>query len=171
MKYFNFIVAIILTILYATGKIPPSEKYNLWIVTFIIPFALAANIIFLIVSLALRKKSSLYYVVTLIIGSNYLLSTIGLKNVFHNTGNNNQSFSVLNYNINASDDLRMDRWIISQAAEIQCYQEFVNRDRGQGFDIVPEFQDKGYYSYFSYDSTKSFAVRLRLPGLFSWVTG
>jgi len=143
VKYFNFVVAIVLTILYATGKIPPSEKYNLWIVTFIIPFALAANIIFLIVSLAMRKKSSLYYIVTLIIGSNYLLSTIGLKNIFHNSDFAGQAFSLLSYNVNASNDQSIDGWIANQEAEIQCYQEFVNRDHGRGFDEVALFQSKG----------------------------
>ena len=156
MKYFNFAVAIILTILYATGKIPPSEKYNLWLVTFVIPFALAANIIFLLVSLALRKKSSLYYIVTLIIGSNYLFSTVALKSLFHKNQVDNRSFGLLSYNINGSDSQSITHWITSQDAEIQCYQEYVNRDRDQGFKVVTPFQHKGYHTYFSYDSTKSY---------------
>ena len=51
MKYFNFIVAVILTIIYAAGKVPPTEKYNLWIISFVIPVALTFNVILLIISL------------------------------------------------------------------------------------------------------------------------
>jgi endonuclease/exonuclease/phosphatase family metal-dependent hydrolase len=156
VKYFNFVVAVVLTILYGIGKIPPSEKYNLWVVTFIIPFALALNFILLVVSLALRKRSSLYYIITLIIGSNYLLSTFGVKTLLNKTEFTDNSFRVLNYNVNASNNQTIDGWIADQEAEIQCYQEFVNRDMGQGFDIVTLFQEKGYQAYFSYDSTKAY---------------
>ena len=171
MKYFNFIVAIILTILYAIGKIPPYEKYNLWLITFIIPFALAANIIFLIISLLLRKKSSLYYIITLIIGSNYLLSTVGIKNIFNDGRVTKETFSVLSYNSNAlggypsspyslknvnKETLDFKKWILDQEAEIQCYQEFLNYNGGNDFDFVQMFNDKGYQTYFSYDSTKGF---------------
>lgn len=171
MKYLNFIIAIVLTILYAIGKIPPSEKYNLWIITFIIPFALAANVIFLLISLLLRKKSSLYYIVTLIIGSNYLLSTIGLKNIFKDGRVTKETFSVLSYNSNslgghysapksfASADKKTEElknWILNQEAEIQCYQEFINYAGNEEFDLVQLLQDRGFSIYFSYDSTKAF---------------
>jgi endonuclease/exonuclease/phosphatase family metal-dependent hydrolase len=171
VKYFNFIVAIILTIIYAVGKIPPSEQYNLWIITFIIPFALAANIILLLVSLMLRKKSSLYYIVTLIIGSNYLVSTIGIKNIFNNSKITKETFSVLSYNVKALADhysapsafvnvsqetLDLKNWLMNHEAEIQCYQEFINFEGNDDFDLVKMFNDKGYHTYFSYDSSKAF---------------
>jgi hypothetical protein len=82
VKYFNFIVAIILSIIYASGKIPPTQGFNLWITSFIIPVALVINHVLLIISLLLRKKSSFYYVVALLIGSPYLTSTLGIKHFF-----------------------------------------------------------------------------------------
>src|SRR5688572_17787125 len=134
MKYFNFIVSVLLTILYAIGKIPPTEKYNLWLITFIIPVALAANIVFLLVSLTLRKKSSLYYIVTLIIGSNYLISTVGVKNIFNKQRLTKETFTVLSYNIQSlgghyaapasfhtadPQTFAFKDWILRQEAEIQ----------------------------------------------------
>lgn len=171
MKYFNFIIAIILTLLYATGKIPPSENYNLWITTFIIPFALAANIILLIISLIMRKRSSLYYVITLIIGSTYLLSTVGLRFIFNKAVVTPETFKVLSYNTKSltghysapssfrdadESTFALRDWLINNEAEIQCLQEFINYGDSKDFNLVKMYEDKGYHTYFSYDSTKQF---------------
>ena len=164
MKYFNFIVAILLTILYAIGKIPPSEKYNLWLIPFLIPFALAANILFLIISLILRKKSSIYFIVTLVIGSNYLLGTVGLKHFFSDQEFTPETFGVLSYNINAGLGLTaplsdvtgtdstvdLGAWILHQEAAIQCYQEFMYRKNGES-DLIGMLNRKGVHTYFSHD--------------------
>lgn len=171
MKYFNFIVAIILTLLYAIGKIPPSENYNLWITTFIIPFALAANVLLLLISLIMRKRSSVYYIITLIIGSNYLLSTVGLRHILNKAIVTKETFTVLSYNVKSltghysapysfknvdqqTFDLR--DWLLNHEAEIQCYQEFINFGDSKDFNVVKKFEEKGYYTYFSYDSAKQF---------------
>lgn len=171
MKYLNFIVAIVLTVLYAIGKIPPSAKYNLWVTTFIIPFALAANVILLFIALLLRKKSSIYYIITLIIGSNYLLSTIGLKYIFKDGRVTKETFSVLSYNVKSlavhystpsafknvdQATLDLKEWILDHPAEIQCYQEFINYNDSNDFDLVQIFNDNGYHTYFSYDSAKAY---------------
>ena len=170
MKYFNFIVSVVLIILYAVGKIPPSEKYNLWLTSFIIPVALALNVILLIVSIAMRKKSSLYYVLALIIGSNYLVSTVGLKHLFKSSDTTEFTFSVLSFNISAGlerPEVPFDpegtesplnpltEWIFNQDADVQCYQEFIDRRRKSGFDLINRLKSKGYKSYFSFDSVNS----------------
>ena len=149
------------------GKIPPTETYNLWLITFIIPFALLANIIFLVVSVALRKKSSLYYIVTLLIGSNYLISTVGVKSIFNRQRLTKDTFTVLSYNMQslgghyaapasfrAIDQRTLDfkEWILQQESEIQCYQEFLNYDDHVDFNIIQQLHNKGYHTYFSYDS-------------------
>ena len=169
MKYLNFIAAIILTLLYAIGKIPPSEKYNLWITTFLIPIALAMNVILLLVALVLRKKSSLYYVITLIIGSNYLLSTVGLKRYVNKERTSEQAINVLSFNshslgghyltprtFNEMNKAAADHkdWILKQSAEIQCYQEFINFNGNNTHDLVRQMDAKGYHTYFSFDSTQ-----------------
>jgi endonuclease/exonuclease/phosphatase family metal-dependent hydrolase len=170
MRYFNFIAAIILTLIYVAGKIPPSEKYNLWIITFIIPFALAANFLLLLISLVLRKKSSFYYVVTLIIASNYLLSTVGLKHIFKTKKETEGSFSVINYNTHSlggpytvrgfakadSVTIAFKNWLLNNEADVMCYQEFINFSGNDDFDLVQKLKEKGYYSYFSFDSIRSY---------------
>jgi endonuclease/exonuclease/phosphatase family metal-dependent hydrolase len=169
VKYFNFIVAIILILLYAAGKIPPSEKYNLWLTPFIIPFALVLNIILLIVSAAMRKKSGMYYVLALLIGSNYLMATVGLKHFFRRSEISDSTFTVLSYNVNAGLDrpemssgfagnsasFTLNDWITGHEADIQCYQEFIDNRRKSGFELMNSLEAKGYQNYFSYDSMNS----------------
>lgn len=170
MKYFNFVISIVLVILYAAGRIPPSEKYNLWLTAFIIPFALAVNGILLMVSIAMRKKSSIYYVLAFIIGSNYLVSTVGLKYLFKSSGTPDFTFNVLNFNVGANLERQaalaesngtntsvnsLSEWIFNNDADVQCYQEFIDRRRKSGFDLLNRLKTKGYQSYFSFDSSGS----------------
>ena len=170
MKYFNFLISVALIILYAAGRIPPSEKYNLWLISFIIPVALAANAILLLVAVAMRKKSSLYYVLAFIIGSNYLVSTIGLKHFFKSVDSRDFTFNVISFNVGANlerherameDENRDDgaaslaEWIVANDADIQCYQEFIDRRRKSGFDLLNRLKAKGYHNYFSFDSVNA----------------
>jgi endonuclease/exonuclease/phosphatase family metal-dependent hydrolase len=171
VKYFNFIVAVSLTIVYALGKIPPTEQYNLWLTSFTIPFAVALNILLLIIALILRKKSSLYYLVALVIGGNYLVSSVGIRSYFKSDNLKTEPFRVLSYNISSlgghhttpydfqrKDSLttHLKAYILDHPAEVQCYQEFINFAGSKEFDLVQLFKDKGYYAYFSYDSIHEF---------------
>jgi endonuclease/exonuclease/phosphatase family metal-dependent hydrolase len=172
VKYFNFIIAIILTIVYAVGKIPPTENYNLWLTNFTIPFALFSNAILLIIALIMRKKSSLYYLIAFIVGSNYLVSTLGIRGFFYSDKLSTEPFSVLSYNVNYlrghhitpydfdrlqdSATLQLRQWILDHPADIQCYQEFVNYAGSKKFDLVQLFKEKGLNTYFSYDSIHEF---------------
>jgi endonuclease/exonuclease/phosphatase family metal-dependent hydrolase len=169
VKYFNFVVSIVFIILYAAGKIPPSEKYNLWLTSFIIPVALAANTILLILSLAMRKKSSLYYVLALIFGSNYVVGTVGVKYLFKSFDTTEFTFNVLSFNTGANLERQeeasehenteatnsLSEWIFNNDADVQCYQEFIDRRRKSGFDLLNRLKTKGYQSYFSFDSVNS----------------
>jgi len=161
VRYFNFIVAILLSLLYATGRIPPSEKYNLWITSFVIPVALVANHILLLISLLLRKKSTFYYVVALLIGSTYLFSTIGLKHLFKGEKSPVKTFSVINYNIGGfhmrpnaykntdSARIALKNWLLHPEADIQCYQEFANFPRSPEFNVIEQLNQSGSHYYFS----------------------
>ena len=168
MRYFNFITAVILALHYAAGNIPPSEDYNLWLIPFVIPFALATNVLLLLISLVLKKKSSIYYIIALVIGSNYLISTIGLKHVFKKEKDLQGSFSVINYNVQSPDGpssadafhnpdsvtWAFQNWILNNEADIQCYQEFSNYFGNDNFDFIKKLNDKGYFTYFSFDSAR-----------------
>ena len=168
MRYFNFITAVILVLHYAAGNIPPSEDYNLWLMPFVIPFVLASNVLLLLISLALKKKSSVYYIIALFIGSNYLISTMGLKYVFKKEKEPQGSFSVINYNVQSSEGpssaeafnnpdsttWAFQNWILNNENDIQCYQEFSNYFGDDNFDLIKKLKDKGYFTYFSFDSAR-----------------
>lgn len=161
MKYFNFIVAILLSLLYTSGKIPPTEKYNLWITSFIIPVALAINHVLLVISLFLRKKSGFYYFIALLIGSPYLFSTIGIKHLLNRSHSASHTFSVINYNIgsfhmrphtyNNTDSARiaLKNWLLNGDADIRCYQEFTNFPWSKEFNVIEQLDRNGSYYYFS----------------------
>lgn len=171
MKYFNFLAAILLAILYSLGNIPPSERFNLWLVSFIIPVALAFNLLLLLAGILWRKKSSLFLLAALIFGSDYLFSTIGIKSIFqgHEASQAN-TFTVLNYNLGAfytryipgldhlvsegSDSAVsvMKNHILNSEADIQCYQEFPYSPSSDDPDILKVFRNRGFDYYLSADT-------------------
>jgi endonuclease/exonuclease/phosphatase family metal-dependent hydrolase len=161
VKYFNFIVAILLSLLYATVRIPPTEKYNLWITSFIIPVALVVNHILLFISLILRKKSSIYYMISLLVGIPYLFGTLGIKSFFKGEKSAATTFSVVNYNIGSfhmrpyayknidSARIALKNWIINAESDIRCIQEFTNYPWSKEFNVIEQLNRNGMHYYFS----------------------
>jgi len=169
MKYFNFTAALLFFLIYSLGSIPPSVKFNLWLVNFIIPVALLLNIVFLLAGIVMKKRSSLYLLIVLVFGSNYLFSTIAVKSLFNQKGGGrHEVISVLNYNLsglpgntssgqykNVTNDTRdsalsgMVNYVLNNAADIQCYQEFAYGRPGEETDMLEEFEKRGYEYYFS----------------------
>lgn len=160
MKYFNFITAVLISLLYLTGKIPPTERFNLWAASFIIPIGLCVNIVLMFVSMAFRKKSSLYYLVALLIGSSYILSTFGIKHLINREEPTAESFTVMNYNLGgfknftAKDGKNSERkvftnWLLQADADILCYQEFETLPWSDDFNILNRLEKKQAHYYFS----------------------
>lgn len=161
MKYFNFVAAILLSLLYLTVRIPPTEKFNLWITNFIIPGALVINHILLFISLLMRKKSSVYYMVALLAGIPFLFATIGLKSFFKGDNDHADTFTVLNYNIGSfqmrpyayknidSARVALKDLILKSDADIRCFQEFSNYPWSKEFNMIRQLGENGLYYYFS----------------------
>lgn len=166
MKYLNFVTAILLSLLYVTGKIPPMEKFNLWAISFIIPAALCLNLVLLLISLIFRKKSSLFYLVALLIASPYILSTVGIKHLIKPENAPAEEFSVMNYNLggfmtfSAKDGEDKDRkaftnWLLQAHADIICYQEFETLPWSEDFNIIKRLDQKNAHYYFSQVAERS----------------
>lgn len=174
MKYFNFLAAAILLCIYALGNIPPSERFNLWLVPFVIPFALLINIILILVGLAIRKKSTVFLFAALVFGGNYLFSTVGIKSLFkRSAAEEKKSFTVLSYNLGAfntgyfpgmdgrdwqrADSLRekMISWVMENGSDIQCFEEFPYNPAYGKVDIIKSFEARGYSYYFSADEEQN----------------
>ncbi len=169
MKYFNFLAAVLLSLLYATGKIPPTEKYNLWFTIFIIPVAMVANTVLLLVALIMRKKSSVFYIVPMIIGVPYVLATVGLKGYFRQQKMEDVEFTVLNYNIGGyrgspeedtnKDSARIElaNMILHPDTDIQCYQEFATYPWSKNLNVIGRLKKLKRTFYFSQEEDKSTA--------------
>lgn len=173
MKRFNLIAAILLTLLYLTGKIPPSEKFNLWITIFIIPFAMIANTVLVIIALVTRNRSGLWYLIPLVAGWPYMVATVGIKSLFRSTDTKAVTFTVMNYNISGfiprygmyADRQRirapMNDLILNPETDIQCYQEFTNFPRDSAGNILKMLDDAQRHYYFSMEEETVHAVNQR----------
>lgn len=162
LKYLNFILACVFALVYILGKLPPHEKFNLWLIYFSIPFVLSVNVVLLLVMLVLRNTSVFFYLGALLLGGNYITSTIGIKSIFRKKENYSQpTLKVSNYNVggfnlslakSAAEDSgynELKKWILSNEADIQCYQEFQYFPGKANADIVENFTSRGYHHYFS----------------------
>ena len=93
VKYFNFVVAILLSIVYLSGLIPPSKGFNLWITSFVIPVALVVNHVLLVISLLLRKNPR--FIISHHSLSEFLTltGTIGIKHLLPRKDMNGQTLT------------------------------------------------------------------------------
>lgn len=159
MKYFNFLAAVMLSVLYLTAYIPPTERYNLWFSIFVIPFAMVANTLLPIVAAIRRERSALFYVVPMIIGFPFLLSTVGIKGYFRSSDANSKTFTLLSYNISnfgVKSGVREDKSIdalrdlvLNPETDIQCYQEFSNFPWSQEGNVIRRLTELNRHFYFS----------------------
>jgi endonuclease/exonuclease/phosphatase family metal-dependent hydrolase len=164
VKYFNFIVALLLSLVYVSGDIPPSKGFNLWVTSFVIPVALAINHLLLIISLLMKKKSSVFYVIALLIGSPYLTSTFGVKHLIKRENTDSTRFSVVSYNVGVfsmrphyyknrdSARIALKNWILSSDGDVKCIQEFANIGWSKQFNLVRQLRESGLHFYFSTDN-------------------
>ncbi len=167
MKYFNLFAAILLVLIYSSSSIPPSARLNLWIVTFMIPFALVANVILMCIGVIRRKKSTLFLLIAFIAGGNHLSSTIGMRGAWSDrVVTPPKSLTVLNYNVGGfnvgfyhgmnraaflkADSLQkeMISWVVNGDADVKCYQEFPHNPEAD-FDLLTALEERGYEHYFS----------------------
>ena len=161
MKYFNVIAAVLLSLLYLTGSIPPTERYNLWFTIFLIPFAMVANTILLVIAAIRRRRSGLFYLIPMLIGIPYFLSTVGVKSYFHSEDPSAAHFTALDYNIsnftvkeNANTETKVARkelydLVMNPTTDIQCYQEFINFPWSKEGNVIQRLTDLNRHFYFS----------------------
>lgn len=163
MRYIHYVVVVGLGFIYVLGRIPPTGFLNVWVVYFIIPFALLINLVLLFIFLVRWKKLTWLYFATLLIGWNYLVGTVGIKRFFRlETRAQNPVFSVLNYNVsalntptdihqNAEDKIQQLRhWMTTCPADIQCFQEFAfDSMRAQDRELIESYAQRGYHYHFS----------------------
>jgi len=161
VKYFNVIAAALLTLLYLTGYVPPTERFNLWITIFIIPFAMVANTVLLIIAAFKWRRSGLFYLFPMAVGFPFLLSTVGLKGYFHSTDPVAPQFTLLTYNVSnfgvksivgkdkATATKELYDLVLYPETDIQCYQEFINYPWKEDGDMIKRLTALNRHFYFS----------------------
>jgi endonuclease/exonuclease/phosphatase family metal-dependent hydrolase len=159
-------------IVYLSGWMPPTSTFNLWLMTFFVPFALMINIVLLLHALFKRRKTAIYYLVALCVGYPYLTATVAIRNWLP-TSKIEPQLTVLSYNIGGfqarphlgrnSDSARyaLRKWILANDADIQCYQEFINIPRIRNFNIIGSLDSAGLNTYFSRGNEQNAAFSSR----------
>ncbi|MEJ1239558.1 hypothetical protein WBG78_15585 [Chryseolinea sp. T2] len=169
MKYFHIIVAVLLSLLYLTGSIPPTERYNIWITIFLIPFAMVTNTILLVITAIRRIRSGLFYLVPMVIGFPYMVSTIGVKSYFQQADPSATSFTLLDYNLSnfhmkgEFSQQKLDSatelydMVLNPETDVQCYQEFMNYPWSKTGNIIQRLTELNRNFYFSMDPDARYA--------------
>jgi len=161
LKYFHVIVAVLLSLLYLTGSIPPTERYNLWFTIFVIPFAMVANTVLLIIMALRRKRVALFYLLPMVVGLPYMISTVGFKSYFQRSNPSATTFTLLNYNVsnfNIKDKFdprhpdagtELYDMVLNPETDIQCYQEFINYPWSEAGNVIQRLTALKRNFYFS----------------------
>jgi endonuclease/exonuclease/phosphatase family metal-dependent hydrolase len=175
VKYINFVVAIIFAFIYYSVKIPPTEKFNLWLCTFAIPVVFAVNIVLFLLYAILRRASAIFYLLPLLFNLQFVTETYGVKRLYRAETTCSQdttaAFSLLSYNVSGlkkpehanmhtftiKDDkdsvtYKLRKWILENDYDVQCYQEFFDHTHNSYFKTIEAIQKKGYYYFFSKDA-------------------
>lgn len=130
---------------------------------------MVANTVLLIATLVMRKKSSVYFVIPMIIGIPYMLGTVGIKGYFNDSTPNSASFTVLNYNIAGFDvkqsegdnrdsaRIALKNMILHPDTDIQCYQEFVTYPWDKHLNVIDQLKKLNRKFYFSMEEDRSHA--------------
>lgn len=134
---------------------------------------MAVNTVLVLGSLFFLKKSSLFYLVPMLIGLPYFLATVGIKKYFHFGDTTGQEVSVLNYNLsnfsiksfnyNDRDSARraLRDFILNPTTDIQCFQEFTNYYTNKEFNVIGDLTSKGKHFYFSQEDETPYSWAVR----------
>ncbi len=168
-NWFGLIIVLLLIILYLGNSVSPLTSNLVWAFGFLIPFAIIANIVFLVIALIYKKAIILPFAILLIAGSNYVRSSFGFKFFLREKSPVTDSFTVLNHNVGSlhglyrdtlsnlppnPDAVKIRNWILTNDSDIQCYQEFINLPNDPEFDLTRAMRQKGFHIYFSKSKTE-----------------
>ena len=173
MRYVNPFVAVLFLFVYLSVYVPPKPSFDLWIVTFAVPFVIVVNLVLVVLFAALRKRTVFYYLVPLLFTYNFLVASLGVKGIFGAYDGKGKSFAVSSYNVsglrlpkrsnpikfgfaNDKDSLtyKIRSWILANDADIQCYQEFYYNKHNNYFKTIEALRNSGMQcAYHSRDSS------------------
>jgi endonuclease/exonuclease/phosphatase family metal-dependent hydrolase len=122
---------------------------------------MVANTALIIIAAIRRKRTGLFYLVPMLIGVPYMLSTIGAKSYFQRPDPSADTFTLLNYNVsgfNVKENVsggktvalsKMYKLLLDPTTDIQCYQEFMNLPWSKEGNIIKRLTELGRHFYFS----------------------
>ncbi len=155
------------------------EKY--WIVGFIsymVPFALGLNLIFMLFWLAFGKWKAILSALVLVSGASFVKSTITIGGGGEYAIKSEGDFDVMNYNVRvfnayaswkdkkAHTGEKIIHWIESGPnPDVVCFQEFYQNKRSDYLNVVAQMRQAGYPYYYLNDVKRDDA-----GGLFGMAT-
>lgn len=167
-RWFTMGVVLLLTSLYAAGRVSPAAWPALWWTGFIIPAALACNVVLLIVSIFRDRITSVLLIIPLLVGWSYVRRTVPSSRTNVAATFSTRRFSIVSFNISAMQTLygeflagqrpnikaRQTRdWMLQTEGDILCFQEFLSLSGHAEFDLIQQLKAMGYNVHFSGDSS------------------
>jgi len=121
---------------------------------------MAANTVLVIIAAIGRKPTGLFYLLPMVIGVPYFLSTMGIKSYFQRN-ETNTAFTLLNYNIanfrikenfnanNPAAAADLYELVLNPETDVQCYQEFINYPWSKEGNVIKRLTELNRHFYFS----------------------
>ncbi|TAF74261.1 MAG: hypothetical protein EAZ53_09815 [Bacteroidetes bacterium] len=155
--YINFSVSVLSFGLYFCPAVSPSENSFAGLCTFLIPFFLVFNLVFVLIWLFAEPLFALISTITLIFGYKFLLASLTFSFGF----STNYDLKVINYNVKifnyySKTNLPKSveetlKYLKNSNADILCLQEFYNDKNSESFCTIKKIAEKYPYYYFSND--------------------
>lgn len=159
----NFVLIIGTLLSYIAGHISPAILWPLGFVSWLIPFLIFANIIFIILWLFIKPAYAIASCIVLLLGLNHLKATFKISFGSDELEPNPKNINILSYNVrvfNVYDHLRADRtkfteskkmltWLKEADADIMCFQEFYSDANSKVYSTLKKLQQKDkFHVYF-----------------------
>ncbi len=141
------------------SSLVPTEQF--WIAGFIsmaIPFFLLAHLMWVVYWLVVRPANALLSVITLLLGWNFIVATIGKPLLKNPPGN--PEFKVVSYNVRVFNSYKhlsspgfatskeMISWLQQREADVLCMQEYYFDRKSNIFNTIPAFRAADLKHYY-----------------------
>ncbi|MBC7390840.1 MAG: endonuclease/exonuclease/phosphatase family protein [Opitutaceae bacterium] len=158
----NIIVAILSYGIFSAASVSPHEHWLAGFVSYMVPFALLINVIFIVFWLFFGKWKAILSVLVLISGAGFLKSSLAFGNSQDYAVKSDGDFDVLNYNVRVFNayaswknkkehsGFKIADWLSNVVhPDVVCFQEFYQNKREDYLNMVSKMQSIGYpYHHF-----------------------
>jgi len=160
----NIVVAVLSLAIFSATGISPDKYWFAGFLSYLVPFALGANLFFMLFWLAFGKWKAAISAFVLVSGVSYVKATYTMNNGEEFAIKSAGDFDVMSYNVRVFNAYaswknkkehsgeRIVDWLSHEAnPDIVCFQEFYQNKRSDYLNVVDKMNKAGYPYYYFYD--------------------